>query len=201
MKGTAFCGAHRVGKTTLARALSTELNLAFVETPTSKVAINLGIDVSKNLDFKTRIILQTAILEAYEETFSKIFKENVPWISDRSPLDALAYTLVDTYNTNYLERIEFKSFIIKYQYDCIEMVNKYFQNIIHVRPGIEPVYAEGKASLSKESIYGIDSTLALNLENWLAAPTSPNLFKMDKDMLDLQERMEFCRTILSGEWI
>ncbi|MFN6383158.1 MAG: AAA family ATPase, partial [Pseudanabaena sp.] len=84
-----LCGAHRTGKTTLAIAISSDLNLPFVRTTTSQVFAQLGLDPAEPMDFQTRLFVQNHVLDAAEQVWQESAS---PFISDRTPIDMIAYT-------------------------------------------------------------------------------------------------------------
>jgi len=67
-----LCGAHRTGKTTLAIAISSLLNIPFVRTTTSQVFAQLGLDPAEPMDFQNQFFQNLAIIQpgiplVYEE--------------------------------------------------------------------------------------------------------------------------------------
>ncbi len=91
-KGLGLCGSHRTGKTTLAQMFAEEYDLDFVVTTTSEVFAEHGLKPSSPMDFTTRLWIQDKIISAAEKIWSGC---DTPFITDRTPLDMLAYTLGD----------------------------------------------------------------------------------------------------------
>lgn len=131
-----LCGAHRVGKTTLIQQLVERTHLSAVKTSTTQVFKDNGLDPSKHYDFKTRLNIQFKILDALNRSY-----QTDNFITDRTPIDTLAYLLCDV-NNSVPENCE--EDIIRYYNLCNDSC-KQFDLIILVQPGINVVYEEGKA--------------------------------------------------------
>jgi len=130
-------GAHRVGKTTLAKAVAARLNLSWVQSDVGGVLTELGLDASKPMDFKTRMFAQHKILEWHNELWSK----HRSFITDRTPLDFLMYTLADI-NQN---STDWDADILRHYADaCYSSANMYFSSLVLVQPGIAIVEDETK---------------------------------------------------------
>lgn len=142
-------GAHRSGKSTLAEAVSKETDLPLVLTSSSGVFKKHKVDPSKPMDFKKRLEIQNEILD---NAISVWQAESGPFITDRTPVDMLAYTLMDIkmdteVNIGELER---------YAERCYSALSVYFCGIFIVQPGIPLVYEEGKAALNPAYIEALN---------------------------------------------
>lgn len=137
-------GAHRTGKTTLALELSEREGFSFVKTDSSGVFTRLGFDPKKDYDFKTRLMLQEAILEdAYTKWRAhagEIF------ITDRTPLDMLGYTYADVSREPLSPEVEVQ--LARYAERAFEITNRVFGLVVLVQPGIPLIEAPGKAPAS-----------------------------------------------------
>ncbi|PZV17827.1 MAG: AAA family ATPase [Pseudanabaena sp.] len=136
-----LCGAHRTGKTTLAIALSSHLNIPFIRTTTSQVFADLGLDPAEPMDFITRLFVQNHVLDAAEQVWQN---SAVPFVSDRTPIDMIAYTLGDIQGKTEVEFDLLNQYIDR----CFASTNQFFQNLAIIQPGIPLVYEEGKAALN-----------------------------------------------------
>ena len=87
-----LCGSHRTGKTTLAKEVSCKTGLKFIQTSTSEVFAQNGLDPSEPMDFSTRIWIQNKVVSAAEEVWKGAGER---FITDRTPIDMMAYTLAD----------------------------------------------------------------------------------------------------------
>lgn len=144
-----LCGAHRTGKTTLAIALSSQLNIPFVRTTTSQVFAQLGLDPAETMDFETRLFVQNHVLDAAEQVWQE---SPSPFISDRTPIDMIAYTLGDIQGKT---KVDF-DLLNQYIDRCFASTNQFFQNLAIIQPGIPLVYEEGKAALNAAYIEHIN---------------------------------------------
>ena len=129
-----LCGASGTGKTTLALTYSKYAKVEYLPSLAREVYKALGLNPSADYTFATRLKIQRAILETTEVQYRKSSKN---FISDRTPLDFLAYTLADIGRTTLgdAERTEFQS----YYRDCFDLTNKYFHAVVLVQPSFEIV--------------------------------------------------------------
>ncbi|PZV00021.1 MAG: AAA family ATPase [Pseudanabaena sp.] len=144
-----LCGAHRTGKTTLANALASQLNIPFVRTTTSQVFAQLGLDPAEPMDFKTRLFVQNHVLDAAEQIWQSSAS---PFISDRTPIDMIAYTLGDIQGKTDVNFVLLSQYIDR----CFASTNQFFQHLAIIQPGIPLVYEEGKAALNAAYIEHIN---------------------------------------------
>ena len=144
-----LCGGHRTGKTTLAIALASDLNIPFVRTTTSQVFAELGLDPAEPMDFKTRLFIQNHVLDAAE----KVWQDSPsPFISDRTPIDMIAYTLGDIQGKTEVDFDLLNQYIDR----CYASTNQFFQNLAIIQSGIPLVYEQGKAALNPSYIEHIN---------------------------------------------
>lgn len=153
-----LCGAHRTGKSTLARAYADKNGVAFLETRTSAVFKRLKLSPKKDYDFRTRLKIQEAILDDAIALYSE--ERTSDWITDRTPVDMLAYTLADVQRAN-LDH-EDSDRLQRYMEKCFRVTNMFFSTLVLVQPGIEVVEEEGKAPGSPAYIEHLNS-LAMGL--------------------------------------
>jgi hypothetical protein len=144
-----LCGAHRTGKTTLAIAISERLNIPFIRTTTSQVFADLGLDPAEPMDFQTRLFVQNHVLDAAEQIWQNAATN---FISDRTPIDMIAYTLGDIQGKT---EVDF-DLLSQYINRCFASTNIFFQNLAIIQPGIPLVYEQGKAALNAAYIEHIN---------------------------------------------
>jgi hypothetical protein len=137
-----LCGAHRTGKTTLAKAVADEFKIEFVETSVSDVWKKLGISLKDPLPFDVRMDAQEQILQAAIERWES---SRVIFIADRTPLDMMAYTMADINGSTELTKDQNNRFL-DYMNDCYDATEKYFTVLVVVQPGIEIVEDETKVT-------------------------------------------------------
>lgn len=151
-QGVGLCGSHRTGKTTLAQALSTKLNIPFAKTDTSGVFKKHGLDPAVCMPFSQRLHIQHLILDdaikiwgAYKSAF----------ITDRTPLDMLAYTLCDITGSTEADF----TMLEEYARLCFEAVNRFFGLVVVIQPAIAMRYEEGKAALNRAYLEHLNAVI------------------------------------------
>ncbi len=174
-----LCGAHRTGKTTLAIALSSHLNIPFVRTTTSQVFAQLGLDPAEPMDFQTRLFVQNHVLDAAEQGWQN---SATPFVSDRTPIDMIAYTLGDIQGKTEVDFDLLSQYIDR----CFASTNQFFQNLAIIQPGIPLVYEEGKAALNAAYIEHIN-ILVIGLCSDRRLKT--NVFCNARNAIDLEARI------------
>ena len=180
-----LCGAHRTGKTTLAIAIATRLNIPFVRTTTSQVFEKLGLDPAKPMDFTTRLFVQNHVLDAAEQVWQD---SSSPFVSDRTPIDMIAYTLGDIQGKTEVDFEQLNDYCDR----CFNSTNQFFQKLAIIQPGIPLVYEEGKAALNAAYIEHINIlVIGLCADRRLKA----NVFCNHRDAITLDTRIN---SILKG---
>lgn len=182
-----LCGAHRTGKTTLAELIALQTSKTFVRTTTSDVFRKYGLNPSQPLSFSDRLNIQKEILSSYELIWS-IQKQS--FVSDRTPIDLMAYTLADIQGSVEVDYFELSQYIEK----CFRVTNEYFKQLIVIQPGIELVAAEGKAALNKAYIEHLNSLIiGLCYDDRLES----NVACIKREKTDLQSRLKEILEIMS----
>jgi len=133
-----FSGVHRTGKTTTAKEVAARMQLPFIETTVSDVWRGLGVDPSKPMSFQVRMQAQYQILE----TLAKSYSQHRVFVSDRTPIDLMAYTLADVSAVNEVDH----SVLVDYLQACAEAATTYFSAIMVIQPGIPYVNTELKGN-------------------------------------------------------
>lgn len=177
-----LCGAHRTGKTSLARAFAEKHKLEFVQTTVSQVFKDMGLDPAVTYDFKTRLDVQEAILKCSDAQYAAAGAKQA--ITDRTPLDFLMYTLADAVQNTVPEdqQARFK----KYVQSCIDVTNKRFGVLLVVQPGIPVVAEEGKAAFNEAYIEHLNSiVLGLSVDERIKAAH----FYLPRHMTDMDDRI------------
>jgi hypothetical protein len=136
-----LCGAHRTGKTTLAKAFSDQSGMPFVQTGASHVFADMGLDPKVDYPLDVRLEIQKRILDSFEKQCSSLRTKH--FITDRTPVDFMAYTMADIQRENVRGQLE--KDIEKYLVDCADVSNSLFSILVVLQPGIPLVEAEGKA--------------------------------------------------------
>ena len=177
-----LCGAHRTGKTTLARAFAEKHGLEFVQTSATQVFKDLGFDAATHYDFATRLTIQEEILKRFDKQYAEIGCKSA--IADRTPLDMLAYTMAEA--VQHAVPAELQARFKKYVQSCIDVTNKRFGVLLVVQPGIQIVAEEGKAALNEAYIEHLNSIiLGLSVDERIKAAH----FYIPRHMTDKDERL------------
>jgi hypothetical protein len=138
------------------------------------------------MNFETRLRVQQQVLIAAEEVWQT---EDQPFVTDRTPIDMMAYTLADIQGSTDVDISEFE----RYMKRCFEVTNKYFDALIVLQPGIPLVHAEGKAALNRAYMEHLNAiVLGLCHDERLKCA----VLCIKRDMTDLEDRV---RTILGSE--
>ncbi|MCV6637582.1 AAA family ATPase [Candidatus Albibeggiatoa sp. nov. NOAA] len=181
-----ICGGHRTGKTTLARDTAQQLDLNFVQTSTSAVFQQHGLDPATPMDFTTRLWIQDKIILAAQEIWQQ---QQTAFITDRTPIDFMAYTLGDIQGKT---EVEFEN-LENYLNQCFELTNSTFQHLFILQPAIPLVYETGKAALNKAYIEHLNTVvLGLCHDERLHIPVSV----IPRQVMDLQQRIDWIKAAL-----
>lgn len=125
-------GASSVGKTTLAKAFTEHVpQITFITSSASKVYADLGVDPRADVDFMTRLRVQEEVLNRAEAAY---IEAKGCFISDRTPLDFIAYTLADIQRDNITpaQTDRFSHYFER----CLDVTNRYFDTLCLIQPGI-----------------------------------------------------------------
>ena len=135
IKAVGFCGPQRVGKTTSAKHCSLEEQIPYIEVSASSVLAEHGCDAKTHYGIKERLFLQKQILLSFTETWREALRRG-PFVTDRTPLDILAYTMCDVLRDFPLDlELEYYDLINT----CLSVHREIFSHTVHVQPGINLV--------------------------------------------------------------
>ncbi len=135
--GWGIAGAHRTGKSSLAEAVSQETDLPLVLTSVSNIYRELGLHPAKPMTFEERMRAQNAILDRLSRQWSE---EIGGFVTDRTPIDLIAYTLSDFGPTADLSMAQWKE-VESYIDQCYAVGNRLFEHYVLLQPGI-PLVAD-----------------------------------------------------------
>ena len=177
-----LAGSHRVGKTSLARAFAEKHGLEFVQTSASQVFKDFGMDAATRYAFDTRLSIQEEILKRFDAQYATVGAK--PAITDRTPLDMLAYTLAEAAQDHVPAELQerFK----KYVQSCIDVTNKRFGVLLVVQPGIKIVAEDGKAAMNEAYIEHLNSiVMGLSVDERIKSAH----FYIPRHMTDMKDRL------------
>lgn len=179
-----LCGAHRTGKTTLARAYAAKTGAIFVETSVSAIFKDLGHDPASTFDFKTRLDIQEEVLKRIDAVYACV-PVGVAAISDRTPLDMLGYTMAEAIGGNVSS--EDQERFAQYVRECFNVTNKRFATVTLLQPGIEVQPEAGKAVANLAYMEHLNSLmLGLTVDPRLKAAH----FYIPRQLLTVEDRLE-----------
>lgn len=179
-----IAGSHRTGKTTMAQEFADRYDCDFIQTDVSGVFAEMGLDPAVTYDFATRLKVQRAILKHLDRVYGQA-EDDLNTVTDRTPLDLLLYTYADVQNDNLTD--EDAAALEQYTLDCIEVLNRRFNMVMIVQPGIKVVAAPGKASLNTAYIEHLNM-LALGLMSDERIKTK--VAYIPREMTNLDERVD-----------
>jgi hypothetical protein len=146
----------------------------------------MGIDSQKDCDFSLRMAIQWKILELAEADYKNAPK---PFISDRTPLDFIAYTIADIGRETLTD--EQREYFLEYYIKCFDVTNTYFSIVTLIQPAID-IEEDGirpTCHIYSEHINLLLLGLMSNEEMAKFCAVS-----MDKTVTDIKDR---CRMIVS----
>lgn len=187
MKNIGLCGAHRTGKTTLAMELARLTGKQFVRTRVTEIFKQHGLHAAQEMDFETRLKIQYRILEACEQDWQNAEGD---FVTDRTPVDFLAYTLGDVQGKTAVDQTDFDRYLER----CFELTNRFFGLLVILQPGIPLEAAEGKAALNQAYIEHINS-LVIGLGN--DERVRCEVLTIRRNVTDLNERLHLVSEVVS----
>lgn len=187
-----FAGAHRTGKSTLAKEFAERYDLDYLETSVSSVFEELGLDPAVTYDFATRLRVQRAILKHLDRLYSAIDPEDLDaTVVDRTPLDLLMYTYAEVL-PGLLSPQELDDLML-YTAECFALLNRRFRLITIVQPAIKVVPAPGKAALDLAYMEHLN-TLCMGFMNDERMKTK--VAYIPRHMVDLDKRINAVLDVL-----
>lgn len=182
-----FAGAHRTGKTTLAKRVAEELGWYYHDASVSKVMREAGINAVGDVPIAQRIEAQEFLLKRY---LADLQFAPRPMVTDRTPLDMISYMLgeITMHNTDAAtgDRVH------KYTTDCITATLTHFDTIIMVRPLNVYKVEEGKPPLNR----GYQDVVQLLAEG-AAALVEPQMYIERMVPSDLDERVAYSKDVFT----
>jgi len=183
-------GAHRTGKTTLARLYAEKSGIKFLETSVSAIFRDLGYDAAVTYDFDTRLTIQEEVLKRVDAKYAE--HAGTDFITDRTPLDMAAYLMADAIGDRVPPECQVR--VAQYVNACFETTNRRFGVVLLVQPGIQLVAEEGKAAMNVAYIEHLNSLMfGLTVDERL---TCHNYY-MPRHVLDLEKRHQALQASVS----
>lgn len=192
-KRIGFSGAHRTGKTSTALEVAKKLGIEYVDAKVSASNIWHSFKPSDNMTFGERIEVQEILLCEMEKNLSR-FSSKPSFVTDRSPIDVLAYLQANIDNTcSHIFDTRCQTFINR----CIELSREYFTHFVVIPPSIPfsgEVNKSGKVYNSKtyqESLTNIIIGAYYRYFPQLQASGEKTLIVVPDEICNLNSRIEF----------
>ncbi len=193
MKTVALMGAHRTGKTTLAKAYADKHGWDFVSCSFSPAYKAVGIPMGKETNFIERMLLQDTALKLYEDLLNTQITTDKDFISDRCFLDLIGYALADFPNNANEDN---SMWLREYIDNCLSLNQQYFHSVAFIRPGIpltEDITSWGGSS---GVVNKVDACML-----WVAEQAGDSIYPIPKTTIDLNERLDVLEVIANESWI
>ena len=200
-----FCGAHRTGKTTLAKKFAKANGFVYVDACVAKCLSDAGLDSSsiQTLDVHEFVLAQNLILNH----IVTIARELAPdpkrtYVMDRTPLDALIYyrAYFDGrffYDAQLACPEQFNRAIQDYVNKAHSACRRYYSTLIGVQPGIKIQAEDGKALASDAFIEHLNILLVGELVTFSEGlkTSIPHCAIINRGIIDLDERVEVASSL------
>lgn len=184
----ALAGAHRTGKTTVAKAFSEEAEMPFIQTSLSALATDMGVKIGLDMPFEQRQQFQERALALFENEY-QTKGDNGCFVTDRSPIDLAAYVMT-AWHPNFVTP-ELTDWAFDYVNRCLEMVNRYFKTVIIIQPASFPFVQEAQKGenidLYRESLNATMIGLALHDD------CDATTIIMPRNLTDFAKRCDFVK--------
>ena len=194
-----FAGAHRTGKSTLAERVANELDYVYLPVNVANDSVWDSFNPHEYFTFAERIEVQERLLNAMEIVLYKKTDDNNSYITDRTPIDILAYLLSNIDQTTselYDSKVEHLI------WRCHQITLLYFSDVFVVQPSIPFEKIPGKNNKVYNSrTYQL--VLTSNIIGQLSILTANNSDRRDWNFYiiptsksSLKDRIEFCIQLL-----
>jgi hypothetical protein len=150
----AIVGAHRTGKSSLAKAFAEKNHSEYLATTATGTFNRMGYDPKLDYGIDDRIKIQFEILKDISDQYASAKNG---FITDRAPVDMAAYMLADIQRESCNAQQDM--LVNLYLQDCVKITNKYFNLTYCLRPGIKVVEEKGKAPGGYGYVKHIDSLI------------------------------------------
>lgn len=146
-------GAHRSGKTTLAKAVAERTGITYLDASVSKIMKENGFNAVGNMDLGKRLEAQKILLDVHREMLES---QSGPVITDRTPVDFAAYMLCEV---NMHSDPELGDIVHDYMVECLNLVCTHYDGLLVARPLPYYQVEEGKPSENKAYQWNLNMTI------------------------------------------
>lgn len=177
-------GGHRVGKTSLCKRLADELGIEFVQGSATPIFQKFGRMPADALPFAERLEIQFELLNDYEQRLSG----KRDFITDRNPIDYIAYTLAELNNAVAIEQVKLGELkLSQYVSRCFEVSNACLDMGLLVQPGIPLMNDDTKGVCSLMMIEKLNLLMASSVCDYRSMVP---YFIIDREVIDMGERID-----------
>ena len=184
-----LAGTHRSGKSTLARDVATRTGVAYYDGSFGRLAKTLGFNSVAAMTPYERVVMQFAVLERYETEIRAVAGHV---ITDRTPLDMLAYMLAEIGMHAGLDEGSAHA-IVRYRTRCIALTRDLFTDVFLMQP--LPVYEVADGKPSGDPAYQMHIQTLIEGAAYAARGT---IRILPIDTFDPEERI---RAVCRGAWL
>lgn len=185
-----ICGSHRTGKTTLARTMAETSGLFFLESKVSDTFRRMRVDPRADLPFEDRLYVQYQILYDMERLYFEAPTSH--FITDRTPIDVYSYLLADVQRTT-LDPVQ-EGDLERFWAETCRIVNRHFELVMVIQPGIDLIEAEGKAPATTGYVEHVNAVIIGLVMGRSYADLETNIILMKREITDLRERSNVALT-------
>lgn len=181
-------GAHGAGKTTLGKAVADRLGYHFCQTSISDVYKRLGKKPDERMTFDERMDVQYAILSELSIEWASYAGEKA--ITDRTPIDLIAYTLADLDSYTELstgQAIRLEVYLLR----CAVMAARDFEKLILVPNALQVRADPEKLRAALMAVYR--QKLEVLMRGYM---NQQDITFSVVEKVDLEERVEEVRALL-----
>lgn len=190
-------GAHRVGKSTLAKHIADRTGRKYVPVSISEMHKKYGYDSSRqDYPFETRMVIQEHLLQEFAtrliimpsmyRIIAPTEYEEPKLVFDRTPIDLIGYTLI---HVNDQLTDDQSQWLLKYIDRCIKLTNDHFDCVMLVQPGI-PLVTENTTS-AKASAGIIEHLNAIYTSYMIDPRVKSHTAILPREVLDLDDRANY----------
>ncbi|HGS5147632.1 TPA: AAA family ATPase [Vibrio parahaemolyticus] len=183
-----IAGAHRTGKTTLAREVAELTGHHFVEGSATPSFLRYNCKPTDDLSLSKRIVIQQHILNRWTAEMSN------DSVTDRTPLDFIAYLASEVNTSDYQSLSDIGVGVIEAYIDkCMSRLSS-LDAIFIVPPAVEIVYDDSKGICDKLMVERIHALIV----GYAELSEHPRVFLLDRGMTDLNDRVKYVTGILES---
>lgn len=221
-----YSGAHRTGKTTLAKKTAEHYGKEFVATNVGEFLASINVEpISlQHTPYDYFLNIQKQVIN-YLCDLSKLLKERASASEttdtalknkdsvifvDRTPIDALAYTRA-FFGSKDFEYLRYNPLVHNFLEECAQLAYegmKNFDAVFVVQPGIELVEERNKALVDSAYMNQINSLVIGDLYSYLANTgemeedliLAPRLSVIPKSILSIEDRIAYLDDIFNYEY-